>query len=425
MNIKQLQEHLKSLLAKSEAIRGKYNGTEAQMTSTEEQEWTNILDEADSVSKQIDNLGKEEKLAEFARKTANALPAGDGGLKNDKGTAETKGDLTPAEAGRKAFRKFLSGGHSSLTEQDKQAIGMSTSIKAYQSDNPAGGGFLVTPQELASEIITLLKDLVFMRGLARTFEVARAESFGVPAVDTDPSDADWTSELAVGNEETTMAMGKRELKPSPLAKYIKESNKLLRQVPDIEALVLDRLGYKLGITEEKGFLVGTGANQPLGVFTPSAAGISTNRDVQSAGVAVIAADDLIETVFALKAGYRKNARWILNRTILKLVRKLKDANNNYIWSTAMGPGTGFQGTPGTLLDLPYCESEYAPNTVASNGYVAILGDFSNYFIVDALDMQMQVVDQLFALNNQTGYILRKETDGMPVKEEAFSRLILK
>ena len=68
------------------------------------------------------------------------------------------------------------------------------------------------------------------------------------------------------------------------------------------------------------------------------------------------------------------------------------------------------------------ESEYAPATITTGLYTAILGDFSNYWIADALDMQLKVLNELYAENNQIGYILRKETDGMPVLEEAFARL---
>jgi HK97 family phage major capsid protein len=55
-------------------------------------------------------------------------------------------------------------------------------------------------------------------------------------------------------------------------------------------------------------------------------------------------------------------------------------------------------------------------------YVGIVGDFSNYEIVDALDMQLQVLMELYAETNQNGYILRAETDGMPVLAEAFARV---
>jgi hypothetical protein len=39
-------------------------------------------------------------------------------------------------------------------------------------------------------------------------------------------------------------------------------------------------------------------------------------------------------------------------------------------------------------------------------------------------MQVQVLQELYAATNQMGYICRKETDGQPVLEEAFARLIL-
>ena len=182
--------------------------------------------------------------------------------------------------------------------------------------------------------------------------------------------------------------------------------------------------YKFGIVEEKAFLVGTGAEQPLGIFTASTNGISTARDQTAAASNAIAADDLIKTKYKLKAAYRNKAEWIMHRDVVSAVRRLKDANNNYLWATGIGPGNGFQGTPDTLLGIPLNESEYAPNTLTTGLYVAILGDFSKYVIADALDMQVQVLQELYAATNQMGYIVRKETDGQPVLEEAFARLIL-
>ena len=68
---------------------------------------------------------------------------------------------------------------------------------------------------------------------------------GAPSLDVDPSDADWTTELQTGAEDTAMRFGKRELRPHPLAKRIKVSQQLLRQaLIGPEGLVLDRLAYK-------------------------------------------------------------------------------------------------------------------------------------------------------------------------------------
>ena len=69
-------------------------------------------------------------------------------------------------------------------------------------------------------------------------------------------------------------------------------------------------------------------------------------------------------------------------------------------------------------------SEYAPNTFTTGLYVGLLGDFSHYWIADALEMTVQRLVELYAGTNQTGFIGRLETDGAPVLEEAFARVKL-
>jgi HK97 family phage major capsid protein len=65
-----------------------------------------------------------------------------------------------------------------------------------------------------------------------------------------------------------------------------------------------------------------------------------------------------------------------------------------------------------------------PNTFTASQYVGILGDFSSYWILDALSMAIQVVVELYAATNQNGYIIQAEIDGMPVLAEAFARVKL-
>ncbi len=407
--LKELEDRYAGLMVKSDEIRLRYQGKAADMTGQQEQEWTNILNEAEQVKDLISAERRAESLKAFDSNVTNAI-----------GTAISSKGLPGVaardeEATTKAFNKLLRGQRLNEAEHDLVS-------KAYQSDNPTGGGFLVLPQQLSSEILTLMKNYTFIRGMARTFSVTGAESLGVPAMDTDPSDADWTSELLTGSEETTSAFGKRELKPNPLAKSLKLSKKFVRQVANAEGFILDRLSYKMAVSQEKGYLTGTGANSPLGVFVASTYGISTSRDTTAAGATAIVADDLINTFYSLKAQYRQRAEWVLNRAVVQAARKLKDTTNNYIWATGLGPGGGLQGTPETLLGRPIRESEYAPGTITTGLYTAVLGDFSHYWIADALDMQLQVALELYAATNQNGYFLRCETDGMPVLEEAFARL---
>jgi len=422
-DIQILEEQYKNLLVMGDKIRSKYNGKMAEMTGPEETEFENINKELASTQGKIANLKMFERAHKWSEEAASSpLPMGGGGT-----APAVREVLSDKEAESKSIRsawaKYIKGGMFVLKPDE---------IKAYQADNPVGGGFLVAPQDFVREIILLVKDYVFVRGMASVYTVDRAESLGIPAMDTDPSDADWTAELLTGGTESTMAFGKRELRPHPVAKNIQVSNKLLRNsAMNAESIVMDRMAYKMGITQEKAFLTGTGADQPLGCFTASSQGISTSRDVTAATTTAVAADDFIKTKYKLKAQYQKNASWILHRDVVSAVRRLQDSNHNYLWTAgltswggATGPGNGLQGTPERLLDCPIAMSEYSPNTFTTGLYMAILGDFKHYYIADALEMQWQVLDQLYAATNQTGYIARSETDGMPVLEEAFARLVL-
>ena len=54
----------------------------------------------------------------------------------------------------------------------------------------------------------------------------------------------------------------------------------------------------------------------------------------------------------------------------------------------------------------------------------MLADFSHYWIADALTLEFQLLNELYAETNQVGLIGRLESDGMPVLEEAFVRVTL-
>jgi len=293
--------------------------------------------------------------------------------------------------------------------------------RALQADQDIMGGYTVQPEQFVPRLLQAVDDALFIRGLATVMRLENADSLGIPSLDTDPDDADWTVELGTGNEDSAMRFGKRELKPHPLAKRIKVSKTLLRRsVLPIENIVLERLAYKTGVTEEKAFLTGSGALQPLGVFTASADGVPTSRDVSTGNTTTsIAADGLIEAKYFLKAQYWPRAVWMFHRDAVKQIAKLKDGDGQYIWQPGLQAGQ-----PDRLLSFPMRVSEFAPNTFTTGLYVGILGDFAQYWIADALSMELQRLVELYAETNQTGFILRKETDGMPVLSEAFVRVKL-
>ena len=317
-----------------------------------------------------------------------------------------------AEVEERALRRYLRSGTVGMAVEEQRAL---------QADSDEAGGYIVAPMQFVRRLIRAVDDAVFIRGLATVMPVGSAASLGVPSLDADPADADWTTEILTGSEDTAMDFSRRELTPHPLAKLLKVSNKLIRiAVINVEDLVMDRLAYKFGVTQEKAFLTGSGTQQPLGVMTATVNGISTGRDVSTGNTTTaIGFDGLKEAKYSIKGQYWPRLRWIFHRDAVKNIAKLKDGDGQYIWADSVRVGE-----PDRLLNFPVHMSEFQSNTFTSGLYVGILGDFSNYWIADSLAMQVVRLNELYAATDQVGFIGRLETDGMPVLEEAFARVKL-
>lgn len=401
----ELREKRAKLVADARALNDKAVTEKRDLSKEESEQWSKMMDDQESLRKQIE---AEERLIAAERDVASEEQRGG---KTDPGSDEGKGQVhrraTPEY--RTAFTAFLTG----RANPDQ--------LRALQADIDTGGGFIVAPQQFVQTLIKAVDDEVFIRAVATKFQLSSADSMGAPSLDADPADADWTAEILTGNEDSTMAFGKRELRPHPLAKRIKISNKLLRVgAMSPEALATARLAYKFGITQEKAFQLGSGSNQPLGIFTASATGVPTSRDVSTGNTTTaVTMDGLINAKYSLKGGYLKKAKWLFHRDGIKMIAQLKDTTNQYLWQPSKK-----EGEPDMLLGLPLMQSEYTPNTFTTGLYVGMLADFSYYWIADALDMQIQRLTELYAETNQTGYIGRLETDGMPVLGEAFARVKL-
>jgi len=416
MTVKELKAKRAKAIADARAIVDAAQAEERDMTAEESQQFDALMAEADKHAAEAERLEKLDRHEAWAAESAGRQ------TQPDQPGGETR-DIDPPspELGSTPEYRAYHERYGSPEYRDAFVAVLRGDVRALQADVDESGGFVVTPEQFVAELLKAVDNEVFVRQFATVHTVVQAQSLGVPSLDADPADPTWTSEIGTGDEDSTMAFGKRELHPRPLAKRVKVSNKLLRMaIIGAEQLVRDRLAYKFGVTEENAFLNGTGAGQPLGMFVASDDGIPTSRDeATDNGATSVTADGLINAKFKLKGQYWPKAQWIFHRDAVKQIVKLKDDESRYIWR----PGL-ISGQPDRLLDLPYRMSEYAPNTFTANQYVGILGDLSFYWIADALAMTVQILRELYAESNQVGFIGRLETDGMPVLAEAFVRVKL-
>lgn len=398
MDINALLEQRAKAIHDARELVNKVEAEGRDMTAEEEARFDAFHADAEKISKRVKQMEKqeaEERSLEGVRTVA---------LRPEIDEAEDTDEVRVADG----YTRWLRSGE------------MTREFRALQADVDISGGYLLPPEQWVDTLIKAVDNQVFMRGLATTYTVPTADSLGAPSLDNDPADPAWTSELNIGTEDSTMSFGKRDLHPHPLAKFIKVSRELLRRMPGVEGLVRDRLAYKFAVTLEAAYMEGTGANQPLGVFTASANGINTDRDVSTGNTATaIKFDGLKEAKYTLKQQYRRNARWLFHRDAVKMIAKLKDGEGNYLWQPSVR-----MGEPDMLMSLPVIESEYVPNTFTTGLYVGAIADFSHYWIADAHQMEMQRLNELYAANNQVGFIGRFNTDGMPVLSEAFVRVTL-
>jgi len=415
--IRKLRADRAKIVADQRILLDTAEAAKREMSADENTNYENMDTEVDRLTREIE---REEKLATREKEMKSSAdpfkpePASP----SEERSIEYRGHKftlpANAEVQEKGFNRFLARGLAAVIGDE---------LRALQADADIYGGFLVAPQQFVMKLIKQLDNEVFIRGLATVYPVTKAESLGAPSLDTDVADPTWTAEIATGTEDSSLAFGRRELTPHPLAKLIKVSEKLLRiSAMDVESLVIQRLAYKFAVTAEYAYLLGNGSNQPMGVFTAATAGfgISTSRDVSTGNTATsFTTDGLINALYNQKAQYHPRLTWIFHRDAIKMLRKLKDGDGQYIWNPDIKGGQ-----PDMILARPYKMSEYCPNTFTTKQYVGIIGDFSNYWIADALDMRVQRLNELYAATNQVGFIGRLESDGMPVLEEAFSRVTL-
>lgn len=138
-------------------------------------------------------------------------------------------------------------------------------------------------------------------------------------------------------------------------------------------------------------------------------GILHETDGAEVGVTTtsITFDNISELFLSVKARYRKNGVWIMNDDTALALRKLKDADGNYIWNH----------NTDIIFGKPVYVSEFMPN-IESGKKPIVFGDFSYYWIVNRSGILVRTLSERFALKQQTGYMACEYLDARLLRSEA-------
>ncbi len=257
-------------------------------------------------------------------------------------------------------------------------------LKAGLSSASNSAGYVVPP-ETERAIERRLMAGSPMREIA-TVRTVGSGVFRKP-VSTAGVQAGWVAETAARPETDPATLALLEFSSADLYACPAATQSLLDDaLIDLDEWLAAEVEDAFAAQETAAFVSGDGVNKPKGFLAYANAAEGTQTWGQIGTVASGAAggfastnpaDKLIDLIYAPKAQYRPNGRFVMNRRTVSAVRKFKDADGNYVWSPATRPGE-----TASLLGYPVTEIETMPD-IGANSLSIAFGDFARgYLIVD-------------------------------------------
>jgi len=256
--------------------------------------------------------------------------------------------------------------------------------KAMSVGSNPDGGYLV-PVELDTVIAERLAMVSPIRGLAAVRSIS-GNLYKKPFLTAGPATG-WVGETAARPQTTSpqfdvLSFPAMELYAMPAA----TATLLDDAAVNLDDWLVGEIDQVFAEQEGMAFVNGDGVNKPKGFLNyttvANAAWTWGNLGHVATGVAGAFAasnpsDSLVDLIYALKAGYRQNATFVMNRKTQAQVRKFKDSTGVYLWQPpAMASGRA------SLIGFPLADTEDMPDIAAGSLSIAF-GDFKRgYLIVD-------------------------------------------
>lgn len=291
-------------------------------------------------------------------------------------------------------------------------------IKALSVGSDPDGGYTVTP-DMSGRIASLVRETSPMRQVANVITIGTDALEGIH--DLNEATSGWVGETEARSETAAPKIGEYRIPVHEQYAEPRATQKLLDDsLFNVEEWLAMKIAERLTRMENEAFVTGNGVKKPRGFLTyaagtPSASGFSVIERVLSGASGKFASsnpgDALISLVYALKSAYREKAVFMMKRSTLAEVRKLKDENDNYIWQPDFQMKQG-----GTLLGFNVVEAEDMPEMAADSLSIAF-GDFNaGYQIVDR--QGIRILRDSFTAKPYVKFYTTKRVGGDVVNFEA-------
>lgn len=262
--------------------------------------------------------------------------------------------------------------------------------KALSAGSDPDGGYLV-PEAIETQVMRALKDTSPIRAIAGNRQVS-ANIYKKPFT-TSGASTGWVAEAGTRTQTDSPVLAELSFPTMELYAMPAATQTLLDDAAiNIDEWVAEEVRTAFAEQENTAFVSGDGINKPKGFLSytkiSEANWVWNKIGYLTTGVsgdfpASDPADKLIDFIYALQTAYRSNAHWVMNRSTQAEIRKIKDADGNYIWRPGEQAGQG-----ATLMTFPIAETEDMPD-IGADSYSIAFGDFGRgYLVVDRLGISV-------------------------------------
>lgn len=377
----ELQEKRGQLMTEARAALDEVGkNTDASREAELEKRHDDIMAEFDKVEKHIERESRQVAIEKAAEERAAEVrkakrPVADDG----EGRGAEEGDKPEY---RQVFFKFIAGGASlDVLDSEERAVLRSGIVQDMEKRVQTGGtnsaGGYTVPVELQDMLVRSMKMWGPMYDGTIVTELNTTSGNALPIPTTD----DTANTGVAGTEGTALTddgsadavFAQKQLEAYDFnTKFVKFSWQLAQDsIFNMESLLADLLGERLGRLSNTQLTTGTGSSAPHGIVASASLGKT------SAAVAAVTYDEIIDLVHSVDPAYRTSpkVRFMFNDLTLAALRKLKDGDGRYIWTL----GDVRVGVPGNILGYNYSINQAMAN-LATGNKTMIFGDFGKFWV---------------------------------------------
>lgn len=278
---------------------------------------------------------------------------------------------------------------------------------------PTTGGYLVAPGTLANALEVNLLAFGGALQVADVMTTQTGEPFLWPTAD------DTSNSGALLGENTSYGTGVNPtLAQKRMDAYKFSSTPVLIPTElledsqfDLPSLIGEMLGVRLGRGEAPYLATGTGASQPEGIVTGSAAGVT------AASATAFTLDELIRVQHTVDPAYRSmpGCGWMMHDLVLSYVRRLKDGNGRFLWVAGEQYQSGTkEGVPDKLLGWPIQICQEMASTVATGNITVLGGLLSKFKVRKVRGVRIYRLQERYRDLDQDGFVAFERVDSKVV-----------